>query len=242
MTLGISEHLREILAWRHRFLLAAAEMRALPAPVPLPEHVDDDGTYGSHCTAQGEGDSSQLPSWGCATGSTCTPNPVDDDPVGACQPAGAKHVGDSCQNVRLVAAPGAEGDAVHPHHTEECAGPGVEASNERRKCDTNRRGFPGGMCTATCSIVGDRTDDAVCERIPHFGFEQACFAPGAILEKCLLEGGNSVLERLRMCSRTQPCRDDFVCARFPGLQLDEGACVPPYFLFQTRVDGPLVDR
>jgi hypothetical protein len=242
MALGISEHLRQILEWRHRFLLAAAEMRVLSEPVPLPEHVDDEGTYSSHCTVQDEGGSSSLPSWKCAAGTTCTRSPVDDDPVGVCQPTGAKHVGDTCQNVRLVATPGADGDTVHPHHAEECSGTEVEASNERRKCDTNRRGFPGGMCTATCSIAGERTGDAVCERIPHFGFEQACFAPGAILEKCLLEEGNSVLERLRVCSRSAACRDDFVCARFPGLQLDEGACVPPYFLFQTRVDGPSADR
>jgi hypothetical protein len=47
---------------------------------------------------------------------------------------------------------------------------------------------------------------------------------------------------MRSCSRTVACRDDLVCTRVPGFPVDQGACVPPYFLFEARVDGPPVDR
>jgi hypothetical protein len=79
-------------------------------------------------------------------------------------------------------------------------------------------------------------------RIPHKGFERSCFRPGVTLEECLQTEGNFAIERMRSCSRSEPCRDDFVCSRAPGLPIGEGACVPPYFIFQARVDGPPVDR
>ncbi|MDD9968221.1 MAG: hypothetical protein OXR73_18425 [Myxococcales bacterium] len=31
--------------------------------------------------------------------------------------------------------------------------------------------------------------------------------------------------------------EDYLCARMPGLPSGQGACVPPYFLGQLRVDG-----
>ena len=37
-------------------------------------------------------------------------------------------------------------------------------------------------------------------------------------------------------------RADAVLARVPGLASNEGACVPPYFVFQARVDGTMLDR
>jgi hypothetical protein len=48
--------------------------------------------------------------------------------------------------------------------------------------------------------------------------------------------------RLPTCSAERPCRDDYECARVPGAEPGTGACVPPYFVFQLRLDGPLLDR
>ena len=31
--------------------------------------------------------------------------------------------------------------------------------------------------------------------------------------------------------------DDFICAQAEGQPEGRGACIPPYFLFQMRVDG-----
>ena len=39
---------------------------------------------------------------------------------------------------------------------------------------------------------------------------------------------------LRACDVDSPCRDDYICARSGS---ERGVCLPPYFLFQLRVDG-----
>jgi hypothetical protein len=45
---------------------------------------------------------------------------------------------------------------------------------------------------------------------------------------------------LKSCDHLNPCRDDYICAE--SFKADRGVCVPPYFLFQFRVDGhPLLD-
>jgi len=51
-----------------------------------------------------------------------------------------------------------------------------------------------------------------------------------------------MLRRVRACAPDAPCRDGYACARVPGLPPTTGACIPPYFLFQLRVDGPRLDR
>ena len=45
---------------------------------------------------------------------------------------------------------------------------------------------------------------------------------------------NSTPAAVRSCDEARPCRDDYVCARSAS---GTGACMPPYFLFQLRVDG-----
>lgn len=41
----------------------------------------------------------------------------------------------------------------------------------------------------------------------------------------------------KLCNVQFPCRDDYVCAYVPGAPKGNGACMPPYFIFQARVDG-----
>ncbi|MBL9111705.1 MAG: hypothetical protein JNM74_20645, partial [Myxococcales bacterium] len=53
----------------------------------------------------------------------------------------------------------------------------------------------------------------------------------------------SDLFQLQTCDVANQCRDDYVCARVPGPNgTTVGGCVPPYFIFQLRVDGPPSDR
>lgn len=43
---------------------------------------------------------------------------------------------------------------------------------------------------------------------------------------------------VRSCNIDRPCRDDYVClATADTLRTGTGACLPPYFLFQFRIDG-----
>jgi hypothetical protein len=221
MTLGISPHLAEILGWRFRYLRDAAAA----GPLPLSEHADDSGRYGAHCGPDG---------WRCAPGLECQPSIVDGDDIGLCMPAGAAQAGDPCQRVKLVSSFGLDGDGATADRSTSCDG-------ARSQCDPNAHGFPGGMCTAKCTL-GSRVGGAICARIPHHGFERACFQPNVKPEECITQPGNFALALLRSCSRTEPCRDDYVCLRMPNVPLDQGACVPPYFLSQVRVDGPPIDR
>lgn len=242
LTLGMSEHLRQVIAWRYRFLQAAAEGHVLADPVPISEHVDDSGAYGAHCThPRGATTDDGLPEWTCAPGLSCRRSDVEGDPIGTCGPPDVLHVGDACERVQMAAGPDHDGDPVRPLRAERCRSRDPGDILARGKCNLNRDGFPGGMCTSTCT-EGEQRDGSICMRIPHKGFERSCFRPGVTLEECLQTEGNFAIERMRSCSRSEPCRDDFVCSRAPGLPIGEGACVPPYFIFQARVDGPPVDR
>jgi hypothetical protein len=43
--------------------------------------------------------------------------------------------------------------------------------------------------------------------------------------------------QLRQCSARHACRDDYICSQNEGHPPGSGVCIPPYFLFQMRVDG-----
>lgn len=241
MVLGISEYLREILDWRYAFLVSAAEGTSYSKPVPVPEHVDDRGGYGAHCIIPRASDD-ELPDWRCAAGFICD-SPVAGNPVGQCVPDGSKRAGDPCQSVALATRRTIDGDKVTPRAAQDCSSPPLPgARTKRATCEPNRNGFAGGMCTSSCNTLGETPDGAVCIRIPHHGFERECFRPGVLIEQCLETAPNFTMTTLRKCSRNDPCRDDFVCARVPSEPPDRGACVPPYFIFQARVDGPPTDR
>ncbi len=242
MVVGMSEHLRGILGWRYKFLVAASEGKVYDMPVPVAEHVDDRGDYGAHCTSPkhpGHVKPEELPDWPCKRDFVCD-FPVDGDPIGQCVPAGAKGPGDPCQDVALVTRlGGVDGDKATAHPVKGC-GPGQ--GEKKSVCEPNHRGFAAGMCSVNCDNEGETLRGGTCVKVPHHGFETDCFKPDAILEQCLNTPPHFTTEYVRDCSRTAPCRDDFVCARIPSRMPFEGACVPPYFLFQARVDGPPKDR
>lgn len=55
---------------------------------------------------------------------------------------------------------------------------------------------------------------------------------------CLTLPITSDKSTLRACNVLKPCRDDYVClATKDSLRTGNGACLPPYFLFQFRIDG-----
>ena len=235
LALGISEHLREILGWRFRSLRAAAEGRILPEPVPFAERPAG-GAEGAHCR-RGSG---KDPGWPCDSGFTCQSSTVDGESVGACVREGGRGAGTACQNVSLAATPGPDGDRVTPGGLQDCF-PG-EGQPDGIRCEPNYNGFAGGMCSANCAREGAHEHGGVCVRVPHHGFESACFQADSVIEQCLHQRPHFDFQLVAACSRTEACRDDFICARVPGLAGAEGACVPPYFVFQVRVDGPPLDR
>jgi hypothetical protein len=82
------------------------------------------------------------------------------------------------------------------------------------------------MCTADCTLPG-----ATCGAIAILDSFNACLARGESFLACIR--GNTSRAGLRACDIDRPCRDDYVCAR----SAQGGVCLPPYFVFQLRVDG-----
>jgi hypothetical protein len=82
------------------------------------------------------------------------------------------------------------------------------------------------MCTADCNAPG-----AACGAIAILDPFNACLGRGNSFLSCIR--GNVQPAGLRACDEQNPCRDDYVCARTKSC----GACLPPYFVFQLRVDG-----
>jgi hypothetical protein len=101
-------------------------------------------------------------------------------------------------------------------------------------------GFAGGLCTERCVAIGEIMGKTICANIPNAGYEHECLSRYEPIEECVKRHYSTV--RLPRCSAEHPCRDDYECARVPGAEAGTGACVPPYFVFQLRVDGPLLDR
>ncbi|WP_437609848.1 hypothetical protein WMF20_00930 [Sorangium sp. So ce834] len=95
-----------------------------------------------------------------------------------------------------------------------------------------RLGFPGGMCTGSCGAL---PEEGVCGAIAVLDPFNRCLARGTPFTECLSR--HVAPAGLRRCSSEAPYREDYVCARTSS---GEGACIPPYFLFQLRVDGHAV--
>jgi hypothetical protein len=89
------------------------------------------------------------------------------------------------------------------------------------------------MCTAGCD---DLPAQGACGAIAELTPFNNCLARKEPFETCLAE--HVFAAGLRGCDAERPCREDYVCVRSPDSSvLDAGACIPPYFLFQLRVDG-----
>ncbi|HUH05145.1 MAG TPA: hypothetical protein VML75_24270 [Kofleriaceae bacterium] len=214
-----SPHLIDEL--NRRASLTAAIAAGSPADFARPfaeRSVIAPGGYGDHC---GLGDPG-FAAWTCAAGLSCQryDTPDDDAAVGVCLPPSPR-VGDPC-----------EVGALSPHrdpHRDRVAGARRTSCADNAGCNQNWVGFPGGMCTEGCSAL---STDATCGVIAQLQPFNACLARKEPFPRCI---ANHVSPAgLRACDATRPCRDDYICARTPD---GGGACTPPYFLFQLRVDG-----
>lgn len=223
VALATSPHLSVDLARRRRRTRAIALSGSVDAgrddgAAPIAERSDDEpGRYGAHC---GLGDPG-FAGWTCAPGLQCAPDDAstDDGDVGVCLPA-KPAAGDPCQ--AGVIAPNAD------PHRDRITKVVARACGAANACETNRVGFPAGMCESSCSALGP---NAVCAGIPILKSFNACLAQKTPFEQCIK--ANTTPGGVRACSADAPCRDDYVCAGSGAV----GACMPPYFLFQLRVDG-----
>ena len=181
---------------------------------PLPEHGNPQGSYGQACTL---GLDPSFAAWTCPTGLVCSSVEAGPgDAVGQCLPE-QLHVGDACERGAVTQRPDSSRDRMAALRLESCPD---------MICNRSGVGFPGGMCTAGCNQAG-----AACGSIAILDSFNACLARGASFLSCIR--GNVQPAGLRACDDQNPCRDDYVCAR----GAHGGACLPPYFVFQLRVDG-----
>ncbi|WP_437953453.1 hypothetical protein WME98_24305 [Sorangium sp. So ce296] len=218
-----SAHLAGDLPRRQAVVEAVARGAAPDHGVPYPERADGARAgYGARC---GLGDPS-FADWTCAEGLVCSAYDApreDRTTVGVCLPA-APEVGDPCQV-----------GAVVPHadpHRDRAAAAQPGACPPAAVCNTSPVGFPGGMCTGSCGAL---PAEGVCGAIAVLDPFNRCLAGGTPFTECLSR--HVAPAGLRRCSSEAPCREDYVCARTSS---GEGACIPPYFLFQLRVDGHAV--
>ncbi|HLU67574.1 MAG TPA: hypothetical protein VKZ63_14930, partial [Kofleriaceae bacterium] len=219
LAVAISPHMAAEV--RRRAALTAALAAGGPGELarPMAERAPGEpGESGARC---GLGDPG-FASWTCAEGLVCVAidAPADDHAVGVCLPPEASRVGEPCEIGALRPHADPHRDRVARRRARPC---------ETGVCNGNKVGFPAGMCTASCDEL---PDGAACGVIALLTPFNNCLARRTPFPRCLAE--HVAPAGLRACSAERPCREDYICARAPS---GEGTCIPPYFLFQLRVDG-----
>jgi hypothetical protein len=212
-----SPHLEGELERRGAWHMAVLHEQATDETRPFAEHERNRGAWGTHC---GLGDPG-FAAWTCADGLVCTK--LSDPELGTCLEPGPALVGGACEVGEMKARADYHEDRIRNAEERPCADGGV--------CNDNRVGFPEGMCAFACGSSAGGPKSA-CGVIPNLRSFNDCLAARRPFAQCIAEAGNPA--GMRSCSVAEPCRDDYICARSGS---DAGVCLPPYFLFQLRVDG-----
>ncbi len=250
LAIGRSPHLARDLVWRMGDLAAAARGDTGPrAPRPFAAHSE--GGLGEEC-----GLSKGLASWKCKEGLVCR-DVHGTSIVGICSSPVGGGPGEPCEDVHSSPANRPEG-ALVTASPPDSACPAPKEYDDAPFCAPNWLGFTGGMCSQRCKVPGEirsasargggddqssRSDQegrTICARLPAMGYEADCLYSHEPIERCLER--HLVTAYVQLCDTDHPCRGDYACAGVKGAPAETGACVPPYFLFQARVDGPLLDR
>lgn len=213
LQLGASPHLRRQLEHRRAVVTRMMAGSALPSP-PMAEVGA--GRWGEHCSLS----VTHFRDWRCQNGLECV-NALGEKDVGVCLSAERVQVGSPCAFGVVTQRANPHQDRVGRIQRRDCAGSDV--------CERNSVGFPGGMCASQCA---DSRAENVCGAIAVLVDFNQCLAGAKPFAVCIKN--NSRPAGLRRCDAERPCRDDYVCAKMGE---EEGACLPPYFLFQLRVDG-----
>jgi hypothetical protein len=215
-----SPHLLGDLARRRAFVDAVAAGKDPLDDRALSERTETGpGGYGAHC---GLGDPG-FSAWTCGEGLTCQSvgNAASDRTVGQCFPPALGKVGDPCELGTMIPHDDPTKDRVTGAVAGGCRDGGV--------CYVNYGGFPEGMCGVSCDAGAK---NAACGGIAILKDFNGCLAKGGGFARCIRENVDPL--GLRACGNDDPCRDDYLCVR---TSTSAGACIPPYFLFQMRVDG-----
>jgi hypothetical protein len=220
IAVGASPHFLLDQPRRAAHLAAVAAGRNADPARPLSVRADEEsGALGAHC---GLGDPS-FAAWGCAAGLRCE-RVVGDTRVsatGVCLPE-TPVPGSACLTATAVHDRNPHRDRLRATQAKACGAGAV--------CEQSSVGFPGGMCARPgCEGLG--TGEACGSIAILQGFNE-CLASRRPFAKCLSD--NVRPATLQSCDAQTACRDDYICSRTAS---GAGACIPPYFLFQLRLDG-----
>jgi hypothetical protein len=211
---GSSLHLHADLERRRTYVAAVA--RGAPADEfrPIPERQGVGSGEGAPCGLSDPG----FASWTCDAGFRC--EKLEDPEVGTCLAKDA--VGAPCEYGTLSSGARPDRDRVDAMTKHACAA--------TQTCETNFQGFPQGACDAGCTrdMPGGRCADF----LDVDGFQE-CLRSRSAVDVCAKRAVLAV--GLASCDADHACRQDYVCAR--TRTPDRGACMPPYFVFQLRLDG-----
>ncbi|MDF2692538.1 MAG: hypothetical protein K0S65_921 [Labilithrix sp.] len=227
---GVSAHSRAQLVFRKEDLASLARGSMALAPIPFAEK----GSNGGYGTACGLGDPG-FASWKCDAGFTCSDHNGDD--LGICVSAGKREAGEACEEADVSFSADPHADKVTMGPVLACELPGGRAGRCVRS-GGNPGGFPTGMCSGSCTNLGKVEGDAICGLSVPTGFND-CIGRGGPFAECVAGGSK---QYRKACSADAPCGPDYVCSAVPNAPPGVGACLPPYFIFQARVDGHLVGK
>lgn len=212
---GSSPHLAHDLERRRAYVASVANGTEPDEFRPVPERQASGNGFGAPC---GLGDPG-FSDWTCAPGLRC--EKLEDAEVGTCL-TGTTTIGSPCQYGELVskAAP----------HRDQVASMKDQACIASERCDNNKSGFPLGACSGACN---SNVENGTCADFLDADAFQNCLRSkqtfGACAKQFVFGAG------LRACDADNACRQDYVCVR--SRAAGKGACVPPYFVYQLRLDG-----
>jgi hypothetical protein len=211
---GSSPHLSADLERRRLYIEDVAAGRSPDERRPFPERQGVGAGQGAPC---GLGDPG-FADWKCSEGFSCSK--LEDAVVGTCLASQA--IGAPCEYGSMLSGNAPQRDRIGELTKHACA--------PAERCTTNFSGFPQGACTASCQ--SGEPDSACADYLDVDGF-QNCLrgrdSYAACAKQFVFEVG------VQACDERRACRQDYVCAR--TRRGDSGACLPPYFVYQLRLDG-----
>lgn len=185
--------------------------------------------WGAHCA---NGNDPSFKSWTCAPGLVCKTLLDKNDSLGQgiCL-SETQQVGDPCEFGKIETSSFGNDKYTRTSKKLIVTLPNAMCSPQSQAPGTKTGGFlNGNVRTLSCEGL---PAEASCGPLPAArpGFNSCVGKKN--FDVCLKEFSTGV--GLRGCDQNNPCRDDYICAE--SFEAKRGSCVPPYFLFQFRVDG-----
>jgi hypothetical protein len=233
------------------------------------QELKDTGLYdgwGAHCY---RGSDASFISWrSCAQNLTCTvlQESVATPGMGRCLPKGRRQVGDPVERgivttsefdedtysrtsppqIKRPSLKGRNKWMIEYFRRELKLRPNELASHQEFDSTDSTGAFPSGMLriglsTSPGTPCPDLTGypEAICAPVAADGFNSCLDEQQGDFQTCFKR--NTTNAGLRRCNKMRPCRDDYLCVATVADNSQDGACLPPYFIFQFRVDGHPTD-